>query len=78
MIKLKYKLKPSDEFFKSLVRESASIRLKKGFCKSLIEIKNKTGLVERQQKVLDHFVKKCEDRFGNIKLKKYRQSRFDA
>ena len=48
------------------------------FCKSLIEIKNKTGLVERQQKVLDHFVKKCEDRFGNIKLKKYRQSRFDA
>ena len=73
-----YKLKPSDEFFKSLVRESASIRLKKGFCKSLVEIKNKTGLVERQQKVLDHFVKKCEDKFGNIELKKYRQSRFDA
>jgi hypothetical protein len=73
-----YKLKPSDEFFKTLVRESASIRLKKGFCKSLNEIKNKTGLVERQQKVLDHFVKKCEDRFGNIELKKYRQSRFDA
>jgi len=73
-----YKLKPSDEFFKTLVRESASIRLKKGFCKSLNEIKNKTGLVERQQKVLDHFIKKCEDRFGNIELKKYRQSRFDA
>ena len=72
-----YKLKPSDEFFKSLVRESASIRLKKGFCKSLVEIKDKTGLVERQQKVLDHFVKKCEDKFGNIELKKYRQSRFD-
>ena len=73
-----YKLKPSDEFFKTLVRESASIRLKKGFCKSLNEIKNKTGLVERQQKVLNHFVKKCEDKFGNIELKKYRQSRFDA
>jgi len=72
-----YKLEPSEEFFKVLVDESASIRVSRGFCKSLNQVKNQTGLVERQQKVLNHFIRKCENKFGNEPIRKYRQSRFD-
>jgi hypothetical protein len=72
-----YKLKPSEEFFKSLVRESASVRVSRGFCKSLNQVKNQTGLVERQQKVLNHFIEKCENKFGNEPIKRYRQSKFN-
>jgi hypothetical protein len=72
-----YKLKPSEDFFKTLVRESASLRVSRGFCKSLNQVKNQTGLVERQQKVLNHFIEKCENKFGNEPIKKYRQPRFN-
>ena len=72
-----YKLDPSEEFFKVLVDESASVRVSRGFCKSLNQVKNQSGLVERQQKVLNHFIQKCENKFGNEPIKKYRQARFN-
>jgi hypothetical protein len=72
-----YKLNPSEEFFKALVKESASVRVSRGFCKTLNQVKNQTGLVERQQKVLNHFIQKCENKFGNEPIKKYRQVRFN-
>lgn len=72
-----YKLTPSEEFFKSLVKESASVRVSRGFCKSLNQVKNQTGLVERQKNVLKHFIEKCENKFGNDPIKKYRQTKFN-
>jgi hypothetical protein len=72
-----YKLEPSDEFFRTLVKESASVRIKKGFCKSLKDLKNTKGLVEREQKVLNHFIEKCENKYGNEPLKRYRRNNFD-
>lgn len=72
-----YKLEPSDEFFRVLVKESASVRIKKGFCKSLKDLKNTKGLVEREQNVLNHFIEKCENKYGNEPLKRYRRSNFD-
>jgi len=72
-----YKLNPSEEFFKALVKESASVRVSSGFCKTLNQVKNQSGLVERQQKVLNHFIQKCENKFGNEPIKKYRQARFN-
>lgn len=72
-----YKLNPSEEFFRALVDESPSIRIKKGFCKSLNQVKNQSGLVERERKVLKHFIEKCENKFGNEPLKRYKRRNFD-
>jgi hypothetical protein len=67
-----YKLEPSDEFFESLVKNSAKINLKKGFCKTLNEIKNHKDVTEKQEKILKHFVTKCNQKIHNSGVKKYK------
>ena len=58
-----YKLNPSEEFFKTLKDNSAHIYLKKGFCKSLNIIKNKSDLKDTDKTIIDHFVNKCQTKF---------------
>ena len=70
-----YKLNPSEEFFKTLKDNSAHIYLKKGFCKSLNIIKNKSDLKDADKTIIDHFVNKCQTKFkgeyGITQINKY-------
>jgi hypothetical protein len=59
-----YKLKPSAEFFRSLSKNSSKVTVKKGFCKSVKNAKGEYDLSEREKNTLNHFISKCESKFG--------------
>jgi len=59
-----YKLKPSAEFFRSLAKNSSKITVKKGFCKSVKNAKGEYDLSEKEKNTLNHFISKCETKFG--------------
>lgn len=59
-----YKLKPSAEFFRSLAKNSSKVTVKKGFCKSVKNAKGEYDLSEREKNTLNHFISKCESKFG--------------
>jgi len=59
-----YKLKPSAEFFRTLAKNSSKITVKKGFCKSVKNAKGEYDLSEKEKNTLNHFISKCETKFG--------------
>jgi hypothetical protein len=60
-----YKLNGSDEFFDDLVRYSAKIDVKRGFCRSLLNSKKDSNLSERQKMTVNHIINKCNSKFDN-------------
>jgi hypothetical protein len=58
-----YKLKPSREFFDSLVKNSARIVIKRGFCRTLQSGKKESELSERQKMTVDHILNKCNTKY---------------
>ena len=58
-----YKLKPSREFFDSLVKNSAKIVIKRGFCRSIQSGKKESELSERQKMTVDHILNKCNTKY---------------
>ena len=59
-----YKLKPSAEFFRTLAKNSSKITMKKGFCKSVKNAKGDYDLNEKEKNSLNHFITKCQSKFG--------------
>ena len=60
-----YKLKPTEEFFRSLVNNSAKINLKRGFCRAIYLAKSDSDITDRSQKVVDHIINKCNQRYDH-------------
>jgi len=60
-----YKLKPTQEFFSSLVQNSAKLNLKRGFCRSIYLAKSDNDINEKSKKVIDHILIKCNNRYDN-------------
>jgi hypothetical protein len=60
-----YKLKPTEEFFRSLVQNSAKLNLKRGFCRAIYLAKADTDINENSKKVVDHILNKCNQRYDN-------------
>jgi hypothetical protein len=60
-----YKLKPTEEFFRSLVENSPKINLKRGFCRAIYLAKSDSDITDRSQKVVDHIIDKCNQRYNH-------------
>jgi hypothetical protein len=60
-----YKLKPTHEFFNSLIENSSRIVLRKGFCKSIVKAKNDSDISSDQEKVVNHIVNKCNQKYDS-------------
>lgn len=60
-----YKLNGSNEFFDDLVKYSAKIDVKRGFCRSLLNSKKDSNLSERQKMTVNHIINKCNSKFDN-------------
>jgi hypothetical protein len=60
-----YKLKTTEEFFRTLVSNSAKINLKRGFCRSIYLAKSDSDINDRSQKVVDHIINKCNQRYDH-------------
>ena len=58
-----YKLKATEEFFSALKEYSARIPISRGFCKSIIKSKNDADISSEVESHVDHFVKKCNNKF---------------
>jgi hypothetical protein len=58
-----YKLEPTREFFNSLVKFSARIVIKRGFCRSLQSGKKEFELSERQKMTVNHILNKCNTKY---------------
>ncbi len=60
-----YKLEASREFFDSLVKNSARIVIKRGFCRALENGKRGSDLSERQKMTVNHILNKCNTKYEN-------------
>lgn len=60
-----FKLKPTEEFFNSLVQNSPKLNLKRGFCRSIHLAKSDNDINEKTKKVVDHIINKCNQKFDN-------------
>ena len=60
-----YKLEASREFFDSLVKNSARIVIKRGFCRALDNGKRGSDLSERQKMTVNHILNKCNTKYEN-------------
>lgn len=58
-----YKLEPTREFFNGLVKYSARIVIKRGFCRTLKSGKNEFELSERQKMTVNHILNKCNTKY---------------
>ena len=58
-----YKLEPTREFFNSLVKYSARIVIKRGFCRTLKSGRNELELSERQKMTVNHILNKCNTKY---------------
>lgn len=60
-----YKLEPTREFFDSLVKNSARIVIKRGFCRTLEMGNRGSDLSERQKMTVNHILNKCNTKYEN-------------
>jgi hypothetical protein len=67
-----YKLKATEEFFKSLIENSARIVLKRGFCRSINLSRTDSDLTEKSKNIVNHILEKCNKKFNN-KLGSYKK-----
>jgi hypothetical protein len=58
-----YKLDSNDDTFDAIADNSSKIFIKRGFCRSLYVVSDKANLNEKQQKVVDHILDKCDKKF---------------
>ena len=58
-----YKLESNDETFDAIVDNSSQIFIKRGFCRSLYVAADNAKLNEKQEKVVDHILDKCDKKF---------------
>ena len=58
-----FKLDSNDDTFDAIVDNSSQIFIKRGFCRSLYIASDKANLNEKQQKVVDHILDKCDKKF---------------
>jgi polyhydroxyalkanoate synthesis regulator phasin len=58
-----YKLEPTKEFFNNLVKFSARIVIKRGFCRTLKSGRNELELSERQKMTVNHILNKCNTKY---------------
>ncbi len=58
-----FKLDSNEDTFDSIVDNSSQIFIKRGFCRSLYIASDKANLNEKQQKVVDHILDKCDKKF---------------
>ena len=59
-----FKLDSNDDTFDAIVDNSSQIFIKRGFCRSLYIANEKANLNEKQEKVIDHILDKCDRKFG--------------
>jgi|688.fasta_scaffold02941_4 hypothetical protein len=59
-----FKLDSNDDTFDAIVDNSSQIFIKRGFCRSLYIANDKANLNEKQEKVIDHILDKCDRKFG--------------
>lgn len=58
-----YKLESNDETFDAIADNSSQIFIKRGFCRSLYVAADNAKLNEKQEKVVDHILDKCDKKF---------------
>ena len=58
-----YKLESNDETFDAIADNSSQIFIKRGFCRSLYVAADNSKLTEKQEKVVDHILDKCDKKF---------------
>jgi hypothetical protein len=58
-----YKLKPTEDFFSSLEKNSPKIIIKKGFCRSVKLGKNEVTMTDNQKNIVNHILDKCGNKF---------------
>ena len=58
-----YKLESNDETFDAITDNSSQIFIKRGFCRSLYVASDNTKLNEKQEKVIDHILDKCDKKY---------------
>ena len=58
-----YKLESNDETFNAITDNSSQIFIKRGFCRSLYVAADSAKLNEKQEKVVDHILDKCDKKF---------------
>ena len=59
-----FKLDSNDDTFDAIVDNSSQIYIKRGFCRSLYIANDNAKLNEKQEKVIDHILDKCDRKFG--------------
>jgi len=59
-----FKLDSNDDTFEAIVDNSSQIFIKRGFCRSLYIANDNANLNEKQEKVIDHILDKCDRKFG--------------
>jgi hypothetical protein len=59
-----FKLDSNDDTFDAIVDNSSQIFIKKGFCRSLYIANDNANLDEKQEKVVNHILEKCDRKFG--------------
>lgn len=58
-----YKLESNDETFDAIVDNSSQIFIKRGFCRSLYVAADNAKLSEKQEKVINHILDKCDKKY---------------
>ena len=59
-----FKLDSNDDTFDAIVDNSSQIFIKRGFCRSLYIANDNANLDEKQEKVVNHILEKCDRKFG--------------
>jgi hypothetical protein len=59
-----FKLDSNDDTFEAIVDNSSQIFIKRGFCRSLYIANDNANLDEKQEKVVNHILEKCDRKFG--------------
>lgn len=58
-----YKLESNDDTFDAIVDNSSQIFIKRGFCRSLYVAADDAKLSEKQEKVINHILDKCDKKY---------------
>ena len=58
-----YKLESNDETFDAIANNSSQIFIKRGFCRSLYVAADNAKLNEKQEKVINHILDKCDKKY---------------
>jgi hypothetical protein len=68
-----YKVQQNKNFVEALIQNSPKINLKRGFCKTLKVVKDETSLTDKEEKIINHLLEKCQTKFFN-KVKRFKPS----